>query len=150
MNSLDRRTTDGLLVALRRRSDRPALEWASPPLRRLPDLLADAAAELHRCPIDGFGSELTHQTRRPDICDSLERSVGAVGLAFLEVVADGGHGVGDVRDAEHVTVAGGGVGVERCGFHLDRDHTGGLCAADRSGGLAVGGIGGPGRADDQR
>jgi hypothetical protein len=33
VNTLDRRTTDGLLVALRRRSDRPALAWASPPQR---------------------------------------------------------------------------------------------------------------------
>lgn len=190
MNPLDRRTTDSLLAALRRRTDRPALEWSSPPqrlsggfwaemyaieladsprelagrlvarimpdpataavetavqrhlsrcgfpapaircsdapssdldrawsvmdfatgqpllvgltastalrsaptlLRRLPDLLADAAAELHRCPIDGFGSELTDQTRRPDICDSLERiaaQAGGIGRPDLQRAAE--------------------------------------------------------------
>jgi aminoglycoside phosphotransferase (APT) family kinase protein len=190
VNALDQRTTDGLLVALRRRSNRPALEWASPPqrlsggfwaetygvelvgapsglegrlvarimpdaataaveiavqrhlsrcafsapaircsdapssdldrawsvmdfapgqpllvglsastalrsaptlLRGLPDVLAAAAAALHRCPIDGLVGELTDQPRQLDICASLERiaaQAGGIGRPDLRRAAE--------------------------------------------------------------
>jgi hypothetical protein len=39
---------------------------------------------------------------------------------LVEVVTVGCHGVGDVRDTDHVALADHGVGVERGGFHLDR------------------------------
>jgi aminoglycoside phosphotransferase (APT) family kinase protein len=42
-------------------------------LRRLPDLLAEAAAALHQCPLDGLHGELTGHTRQPGIHDFLER-----------------------------------------------------------------------------
>jgi hypothetical protein len=38
--------------------------------------------------------------------------MGAAGVPLLEVVASGGHGVGDVCDAEDVTAGHAGVGVE--------------------------------------
>jgi aminoglycoside phosphotransferase (APT) family kinase protein len=56
-------------------------------LRRLPDLLADAAAALHDCPIDGLHEALTSTARRPEIEHFLERlaaqarSVGRPDLA---------------------------------------------------------------------
>ena len=50
-----------------------AIKQAPTLLRRLPDLLADAAATLHHCPLDGLDSELAGHTRQPDIHDFLER-----------------------------------------------------------------------------
>jgi aminoglycoside phosphotransferase (APT) family kinase protein len=57
-----------------------ALRNAPTLLRRLPDLLAEAAAELHRCPTDGFCGELGEDARRPEIRDSLDR-IGQQALA---------------------------------------------------------------------
>ena len=50
-----------------------AIKQAPTLLRRLPDLLAEAAAALHRCPTDGLHSELGDHGRQPDIHDFLER-----------------------------------------------------------------------------
>lgn len=50
-----------------------AIKQAPTLLRRLPDLLAAAAATLHRCPIDGLRDELGADTYQPDIHDFLER-----------------------------------------------------------------------------
>ena len=44
-----------------------ALKTAPTLLRRLPDLLAEAAAALHDCPIDGLHVELSEPGRQPDI-----------------------------------------------------------------------------------
>ena len=41
-----------------------ALKTAPTLLRRLPDLLAEAAAALHECPIDGLDGEFTEQERQ--------------------------------------------------------------------------------------
>ena len=51
-----------------------AIKQAPTLLRRLPDLLADAAATLHHCPLDGLHSELAGHTRQPDIHDFLDAS----------------------------------------------------------------------------
>jgi aminoglycoside phosphotransferase (APT) family kinase protein len=50
-----------------------AIRQAPTLLRRLPDLLAEAAAALHRCPVDGLHSELAGQARQPDIDEFLKR-----------------------------------------------------------------------------
>ncbi len=50
-----------------------ALRQAPTLLRRLPDLLADATASLHRCPTDGLDLHLDNHTHRADIDDFLER-----------------------------------------------------------------------------
>jgi aminoglycoside phosphotransferase (APT) family kinase protein len=50
-----------------------AIKQAPTLLRRLPDLLAEAAAALHECPLDGLHDELAGQARQPDIHDFLER-----------------------------------------------------------------------------
>jgi aminoglycoside phosphotransferase (APT) family kinase protein len=50
-----------------------AIKQAPTLLRRLPDLLAEAAAALHECPLDGLQDELAGQARQPDIHDFLER-----------------------------------------------------------------------------
>ena len=50
-----------------------AIRQAPTLLRRLPDLLAEAAAAVHRCPIDGLDLALGDSTRRPDITDFLAR-----------------------------------------------------------------------------
>jgi aminoglycoside phosphotransferase (APT) family kinase protein len=67
--------------------------------RRLPDLLADAAAALHHCPVDGLQDELAGQTRRPDVHDFLARlaahadAIGRHDLArAAEHLADTAHG----------------------------------------------------------
>ena len=49
-----------------------AIKQAPTLLRRLPDLLAEAAATLHRCPTDGLG-ELGDHGRQPEIDDFIER-----------------------------------------------------------------------------
>ncbi|MGH9134737.1 MAG: phosphotransferase family protein [Ilumatobacteraceae bacterium] len=67
---MDFATGQPLLAGL---SAATALKTAPTLLRRLPDLLAEAAATLHKCPIDGLHSELTNHTRQPDIRDFLER-----------------------------------------------------------------------------
>jgi aminoglycoside phosphotransferase (APT) family kinase protein len=67
-----------------------ALRSAPMLLRRLPDLLAAAAAELHECPIDDFTVELDGHTRRADIRDFLERisvQAGDIGRPDLQRVA---------------------------------------------------------------
>ena len=76
--------------------------------------------------------------------------MGAVGLPLLEVVTVGGHGVSDVRDADHVEASDLGEGVERSGFHLDRDDSQRFRVDDRVGSLAVGGVGGPCRPGHHR
>ena len=50
-----------------------AIKQAPTLLRRLPDLLAEAAATLHQCPIAGLQDELGPDARQPDIADFLER-----------------------------------------------------------------------------
>lgn len=50
-----------------------AIRQAPALLRRLPDLLAEAAAALHDCPIDGLHVELASTARQPDIEHFLER-----------------------------------------------------------------------------
>lgn len=50
-----------------------ALKKAPTLLRRLPDLLAEATAALHNCPIDGLHDELAGPARQPDIEHFLER-----------------------------------------------------------------------------
>lgn len=66
-----------------------ALKTAPTLLRRLPDLLAEAAAALHKCPIDGLHMELTDNARQPDTRDFLKRiatqanSVGRQDLAHV-------------------------------------------------------------------
>jgi aminoglycoside phosphotransferase (APT) family kinase protein len=49
-------------------------------LRRLPDLLAEAAAELHQCPLDGLHGALNDRTRQPDIRDFLARIAAQANL----------------------------------------------------------------------
>jgi aminoglycoside phosphotransferase (APT) family kinase protein len=64
-------------------------------LRRLPDLLAEAAAALHRFPVDGLHPELASQVRQPDVHDFLGRlaaQAAAIGRYDLE------------RTAEHLAV----------------------------------------------
>ena len=67
---MDFATGQPLLAGL---SASTAIRQAPTLLRRLPDLLADAAATLHHCPLDGLHSELAGHTRQPDIHDFLER-----------------------------------------------------------------------------
>jgi aminoglycoside phosphotransferase (APT) family kinase protein len=70
-------------------------------LRRLPDLLADAAAELHQCPIYGLDGELTDHTRRPDIHDFLARiaaQADSTGRPDLALTAE--HLAGAAHDAD--------------------------------------------------
>ena len=71
-------------------------------LRRLPDLLAEATAALHKSPLDGLHLELAGQARRPDIEHFLERiaaqatSIGRqdlAGTAELLAAAQGGERV---------------------------------------------------------
>jgi aminoglycoside phosphotransferase (APT) family kinase protein len=50
-----------------------AIKQAPTLLRRLPDLLADAASTLHHCRLDGLDSELVGLTSRLDIHDFLQR-----------------------------------------------------------------------------
>lgn len=50
-----------------------AIRQAPTLLRCLPDLLAEAAAAVHHCPIDGLDLALNGHTRRPDITDFLQR-----------------------------------------------------------------------------
>lgn len=50
-----------------------AIRQAPTLLRRLPDLLAEAAAALHRCPVDGLHSEFAGHARQPHIHDLLGR-----------------------------------------------------------------------------
>jgi aminoglycoside phosphotransferase (APT) family kinase protein len=50
-----------------------AIKQAPTLLRRLPDLLAEAAAALHECSLDGLHDELAGQARQPDVHDFLER-----------------------------------------------------------------------------
>jgi aminoglycoside phosphotransferase (APT) family kinase protein len=60
-------------------------------LRRLPDLLADAAATLHHCPLDGMHGQLDGHTRQPDIHDFLERlaaHANAIGRHDLARIAE--------------------------------------------------------------
>jgi aminoglycoside phosphotransferase (APT) family kinase protein len=59
--------------------------------RRLPDLLAEAAATLHLCPVDGLEEELSGHVRRADISDFLERvatQADAAGRPDLARTAD--------------------------------------------------------------
>ena len=56
-----------------------AIKQAPTLLRRLPDLLADAAAALHDCPIDGLHVELASPARQPDIEHFLERVAAQAG-----------------------------------------------------------------------
>ncbi len=60
-------------------------------LRRLPDLLAEAAAALHDCPIDGLHVELASPARQPDIEHFLERvaaQAGTIGRPDLARTAE--------------------------------------------------------------
>jgi aminoglycoside phosphotransferase (APT) family kinase protein len=60
-------------------------------LRRLPDLLAEAAAALHRCPVDGLHSGLTGQVRQAHLHDFLGRlaaQAAATGRHDLERTAE--------------------------------------------------------------
>lgn len=50
-----------------------AITHAATLLRRLPDLLAEATATLHRCPIEGLHAELAAHARQPDIDGFLKR-----------------------------------------------------------------------------
>jgi aminoglycoside phosphotransferase (APT) family kinase protein len=60
-------------------------------IRRLPDLLAEAAATLHQCPLDGLHDELSDHSRQPDIHDFLQRvsaQADAIGRSDLARVAE--------------------------------------------------------------
>ena len=83
-----------------------------------------------------------------DGCGELQGSVGAVGLAFFEVVTVDGEGVGDVRDADHRGVSGGSKGVEGRGLHFDGVDAGSFSVCDRRRCFAEGSVGGPGRAEE--
>ncbi len=68
-----------------------AIRQAPALLRRLPDLLAEAAAALHRCRSDGLCDELDDSDRRPDIGDFIERigvEAGDVGRRDLARTAE--------------------------------------------------------------
>ena len=85
---MDFATGRPLLAALRAST---AIKQAPTLLRRLPDLLADAAATLHRCPLDGLGSALGDLSRQADIHDFLERlaaHAGAIGRHDLARTAE--------------------------------------------------------------
>ncbi len=71
-----------------------AIRHAPTLLRQLPDLLAEAAVALHRCPVDGLDRELTGHARQAHVHDFLERlaaQAAAIGRHDLE------------RTAEHLT-----------------------------------------------
>ncbi len=74
----------------------------------------------------------------------------AVGVAFVEVVAVGGHGVGDVSQADDIAAGRGGVGLQGGGFHLNAVDLGAGGVGDRGGGFPVGGVGGPGHPGQDR
>jgi aminoglycoside phosphotransferase (APT) family kinase protein len=83
-----------------------ALKTAPTLLRRLPDLLAEAAAALHQCPIDGLHGELSGHTRQPDIRHLLEHvaaQADTVGRHDLAITA--AHLAGATHD-EHVICHG--------------------------------------------
>jgi len=85
---MDFATGRPLLAGLRAST---AIKHAPTLLRRLPDLLADAAATLHHCPLDGLDRELADHTRQPDIHDFLERIAAhadAIGRHDLARIAD--------------------------------------------------------------
>lgn len=68
-----------------------ALTTAPSLLRRLPDLLADAAAALHQCPIDGLHHDLTDHSRQPEIGGLLEvvaAQADTVGRHDLAITAE--------------------------------------------------------------
>ncbi len=68
-----------------------AIKQAPTLLRRLPDLLAEAAATLPACPIDGLHVELVGSDRQPDIEHFLERvaaQAGTVGRPDLARTAE--------------------------------------------------------------
>jgi aminoglycoside phosphotransferase (APT) family kinase protein len=68
-----------------------AIRHAPTLLRRLPDLLAEAAAALHRCPVDGLHSELAGHARQPHVHDFLGRlaaQAATIGRHDLERTAE--------------------------------------------------------------
>lgn len=68
-----------------------AIRQAPTLLRRLPDLLAEAAATLHQCPVDGLHAELGPDTHQPGIHDFLKRlatQANAVGRDDLAHTAE--------------------------------------------------------------
>jgi aminoglycoside phosphotransferase (APT) family kinase protein len=68
-----------------------AIRQAPTLLRRLPDVLAEAAAALHQCPVDGLHSELTGHARQADVHDFLGRlaaQAAAIGRYDFERTAD--------------------------------------------------------------
>jgi aminoglycoside phosphotransferase (APT) family kinase protein len=68
-----------------------AIRQAPTLLRRLPDLLAEAAAALHRCPVDGLHSDLAGHARQPHVHDLLGRvaaQAAAIGRHDLERTAE--------------------------------------------------------------
>lgn len=85
---------------LRGLSATAAIKHAPTRMRRLPDLLAEAAATLHRCPLDGLDREVAGQPRPAEIHDFLARiaaqaeSIGRDDLArtaqHLADTSDGG------------------------------------------------------------
>ena len=82
--------------------------------------------------------------------DHVQRLLGAIGDALLEVSFDAPHLVRDVREAEHRPIACGGKGIERRRFHFDRQDAGFLGGRDRLGRLAKRRIRRPGGADLRR
>jgi hypothetical protein len=71
-----------------------------------------------------------------DGIDDREDAVRAAVVALLEVVALGGHCVGDVGDTHNVSPMARGIRVERSCFHLDRKDSGGFRGLDFGLGLA--------------
>jgi drug/metabolite transporter (DMT)-like permease len=86
-------------------------------------------------------------------CDCFEQcqSIGSsVELTLFEILLDPSHDIGDGSEAEHPHSGGAREGIERGGFHFDREH------AFRSGrlnslcGFSERGIRGPARSDNAR
>jgi aminoglycoside phosphotransferase (APT) family kinase protein len=100
---MDFATGQPLLTGL---SAATAIKTAPTLLRRLPDLLADAAATLHHCPIDGLHSELTDHTRQPDIRDFLERIAAQADLVRRPDLARGAEHLAATTHEERVICHG--------------------------------------------
>ena len=67
----------------------------------------------------GFGAGDSATESMDNRGNDLERGVSSGSLALFKVFAVSRHGVGDMSDADHLTAAGGGVGVKSSSFHLD-------------------------------
>ena len=95
---------------------------------------------------DAGGRDLLLRLRREarrDRAENRQRVGRAVRLALLEILPASAHRIGHVREAENPRAPRARKGIERRGFHLDREHAFRAGGFDRVRGFAKRRVRGP-------